>query len=65
MCIAGLDVESAAAKRGFALVVELHPGSVLIEAGALPLEVVVGGTGGADVGREKVHGAAKRPKDRP
>lgn len=65
MCIAGLDVDSAAAERGAALVVVLQPGSVLIEAGALPLDVVVGGGGGADECRKEVDGAAKGPKDRP
>lgn len=58
-------MESAAAERGAAVVVELQPGPVLIEAGALPLEVIVGGGGGADECREEVDGAAKRPKDRP
>lgn len=65
MSLACLDVKRAASKLGLALVVELHPGLVLVKAGALPLEGGVGGGGGADEGGEEVDGAVKGPQDRP
>lgn len=66
MSLVDLDVERAPAEFALALVVELHPGRGVVEAGALPVQAGIGGGGGgADEGGQEIQGAAEAVEDRP
>lgn len=60
-----LDVKGSTAILSATLVVKHHPGFVLVEAGAFPLEIVDRRKGGADEDGEEIHRAVEAIEDGP
>lgn len=58
-------MESSSTEFTAALVVELHPGGVLVKARASPLQAAIGGGSGSDESGEEVRRAAEVVEDGP